>query len=98
MSIDQNDERRRSALTTLSTVGAAVAGVGVGALLGRSLQPLAWAIVAIGVVSHLIGMLGVRRLLLTGGYVPPAWQNVAYWLCWTAIAAIVAAALWGTVR
>lgn len=90
---DQARERTRSALMTLSTIGAAVAGAGTGALLASSLRPLAWIIVAVGLIAHLFGMVGVRRVLSTSGYVPPSWQRAAYWLCWAAIAAISAYAL-----
>ena len=90
---DQRAERQRSALTTLSTVGAAVAGAGVGVLLASALAPIAWAIVAVGLASHLVGMVGVRRLLSSARYRAPVWQQVAYWLCWAAIAIIGAYAV-----
>ena len=88
----------RAALTTLSAAGAAIAGAGIGALLAPTLLPLAWAIVAVGVISHLVGMVGVRSLLVSGGYRPPAWQKLAYWFCWAAIASIAAYAGWGIAR
>ena len=89
----QAAERARSALTTLSTVGAAIAGAGVGALLASAVAPIAWWVVGVGLTSHLVGMVGVRRLLLSGGYQVPAWQRVAYWLCWAAVAAVTLYAL-----
>ena len=92
---DQRTERIRSGLTTLSTVGAAVAGAGVGALLTSALTPVAWWIVAAGLISHLVGMVGVRRLLSSAGYRPSSWQHVAYWLCWAAICVI---AIYAAVR
>jgi len=76
----------------------ALAGAGVGALLGAELRPLAWWIVAIGILAHLVGMVGVRKLLAAIGYDPPAWQVGAYWLCWAAIAAIVGYGLIEVVR
>lgn len=85
----QATERARSALTTLSTVGAAIAGAGIGSLLGSALAPIAWWVAGVGLVSHLVGMVGVRRLQTSEGYQVPAWQRVAYWLCWVAVAAIV---------
>jgi hypothetical protein len=88
---EDHRERNRSALATLSAVGAALAGVGVGALLWRSLLPLAWLIVGVGIISHLVGMVGVRRLLAYEGYNPPRWQRVAYWLCWIIISVVVVA-------
>ena len=90
MTADPRLERSRSALTTLSAVGAALAGAGVGALLGTELKPLAWWIFTIGIIAHLVGMVGVRRVLASAGYRPPAWEVAAYWLCWAAIAAITA--------
>ena len=95
--MDGGQERTRSALTTLSAIGAAVAGAGVGSLLGTDIRPLAWWIFAIGVVVHLVGMVGVRNLLASRGYAPPAWQRAAYWLCWAAVAIIVAYGLFEAV-
>ena len=89
MTLDPSKERTRSALMTLSVVGAALAGAGVGSLLGAGLRPLAWWIFGVGLVAHLIGMVGIRRFLAAGGYVPPAWQKAAYWLCWAAIGIVV---------
>jgi len=82
-------ERMRSALTTLSVMGAAVAGAGVGSLLGSDLWPLAWWIFAVGVLAHLVGMVGIRNFLAVGGYDPPTWQKAAYWLCWVAVGIVV---------
>lgn len=98
MTVDPCLERSRSALTTLSAVGTAFAGAGVGALLGTALRPLAWWIFAIGIFVHLAGMVGVRRVLAASGYHPPAWQFAAYWLCWAAITAITAFGLMELVR
>jgi hypothetical protein len=98
MTADPRMERSRSALTSLSAVGAALAGAGVGALLGTELRPLAWWILAIGILAHLVGMVGVRRLLAAGRYQPPAWQVAAYWLCWAAITAITGFGLMELVR
>lgn len=85
---DLRTERVRAALTTLSTVGVAVAGAGIGALLASTLSPVAWWIIAVGLASHLVGMVGVRRVLSSSGYSPPGWQRLAYWLCWAAIGVI----------
>lgn len=90
MTLDRSQERTRSALTTLSVVGAAVAGAGVGALLGADLRPLAWWIFAAGLIAHLVGMVGIRNFLAAGGYFPPPWQKAAYWLCWAAVGIVVA--------
>ena len=89
MTSDPSQERARSALTTLSVVGAAVAGAGVGSLLGSDIRPFAWWIFTIGLLAHLVGMVGVRNLLACGGFTPPAWQKAAYWLCWAAVGFII---------
>ena len=94
MNPQQSPERSRSALTTLSVVGAAVAGAAVGSMLDTELKPIAWWIFTIGITAHLVGMVGVRRLLAQTGYEPPAWQVSAFWLCWAAIAVIVAIGLY----
>lgn len=94
MTYQGNPERTRSALTTLSVVGASVAGAGLGALLGAGLRPVAWWIFAIGLIAHLVGMVGIRNLLAQGGYEPPAWQRAAYWLCWAAVGTVVAYGLY----
>ena len=91
-------ERTRAGLTTLATVGAAIAGGGIGALLAPTLLPFAWAIVAVGIVSHLIGMVGLRSVLVSTGYRVPFWQQAAYWLCWAAIGIILLYALAEFVR
>ena len=98
MTADPSLERSLSALTSLSAVGAALAGAGIGALLGSELRPLAWWILAIGILAHLVGMVGVRRVLASSGYQPPAWSVAAYWLCWAAIAAIIGYGLLELVR
>lgn len=85
---DQGTERLRARLTTLSTVGAAVAGAGIGTVLAPTLTPVVWWIIVLGVTSHLLGMVGVRRLLSSAGYRPPLWQHMAYWLCWAGIGII----------
>ena len=98
MTTNPSLERSRSALTSLSAVGAALAGAGVGALLGSEIKPVAWWILAIGILAHLVGIIGVRRVLASSGYQPPAWQVAAYWLCWASIAAITAFGLMELVR
>ena len=84
----QRTEQARSALATLSVVGAALAGAAVGVLLALPLRSIAWPLLAIGLIAHLFAMVGTRRLLAAGGYNPPWWQRAGYWLCWVAIAAI----------
>ena len=96
--IGQQNEQTRTALTTLSVVGAAVAGAGIGVLLSPALRDAAWVIFAVGVVSHLVGMVGIRRILTMRGYQWPRWQSAAFWLCWAAIAVILAYAAFEVAR
>jgi hypothetical protein len=81
-----NQNRNSAAL--LSTVGAGLAGVGGGVLLAANLRPLAWWILGIGVLVHVAGMIGKRRLERQEAYEPAAWERMAYWLCWAAVAAL----------
>jgi hypothetical protein len=94
----QPEERRRSALASLSAVGAAVAGAGVGALIGPKIIAIAWPAVLAGLVAHLVGMVGMRRLQSATGYRTPGWQTTAYWLCWAVIGVILLFGLWKLVR
>jgi len=95
---DEHNERGRAALMILSTSGAAVAGVGVGALFSRALLPLAWVMVVVGLVAHLLAMVGLRRRLSLVGYRPPLWQQFTYWLCWAAIVASLLYVIWDATR
>lgn len=76
------------ALASLSDTSAA--GVGIGALLAEDLRPLAWLVLGGGIMVHLVGMVGLRRLLAGTGYQPAAWERLLYRLCWLIIAAIAA--------
>jgi drug/metabolite transporter (DMT)-like permease len=79
-------ERRRNAAQLLSTTGAAVAGIGVGALFGEILQPFAVAILVVGLVAHVAGMIGSRRAQRAEGYRRSPLELAFYWLCWALIA------------
>ena len=83
-------ERRRAALAMQSSVGAAVAGAGVGALLAPIIGPAAWLILGVGLLVHIFGMVGTRRFLARGGYTPSRWEQAGYWLCWAIILALLA--------
>jgi hypothetical protein len=87
-------ERRRSALATVATVGATIAGTGFGALLAQKLVSVAWALLAAGMVIHLFGMIGTRRLLSSSEYRPGAWEQLGYRACWAVIAVIAAYVIW----
>lgn len=83
-------ERRRNSYSLLSVVGAGIAGAGVGSLFASWLLELAWPILVVGLIAHSVGMLGMRRAMLDDGYRPSRWEQVTYWGCWVAIAAVLA--------
>ena len=87
-------DHARNAALTLSTVGALVLGVGLGALMDSAVRPLAWPLAGIGLVAHLSGMVGNRRALRDEGHVFAAWETWSYWICWGLIVLGVAAVLW----
>lgn len=86
---DPRDDRVRAALASLSAIGAAVAGFGVGLLFAAELAALAWPAVAAGIASHLFGMIGTMRLQSAYGYRPSALERIGYWTCWAIIAALL---------
>ncbi|MGE5564460.1 MAG: hypothetical protein ACM3ZV_14305 [Bacillota bacterium] len=57
------NQRRHGALLpgALPIAGAALAGVGAGALLWFNFGPVGWSLVVVGCVSFLLGKIGVRR-------------------------------------
>ncbi len=83
-------DQKRSAALLLSVTGAAVAGIGIGSLLGDALRRIAVAILIVGILAHLVGMIGNRRAQLLTGYRFKWWEVGAYWLCWAFIAAFSA--------
>ena len=91
-------QRQRNAALLLSTTGAAVAGAGLGALFGETLQPIAVLVLAVGIAAHLVGMVRSRGIQRRAGYRYTRWEIAAYWLCWALILmllALVAALLAG---
>ena len=83
-------DRAGATLASLSAIGAAVAGFGVGVLLAADLKPLAWPAVVVGVAVHLFGMVGTMRTRTAGGYAPTVAEKAGYWLCWAIIVALLA--------
>jgi hypothetical protein len=75
--------RSEYALNLLSVTGAAVAGLGLGAVFHNFLQPVAILLALAGLASHAIGMWGRSQLASEN---PPLWQSVAYWSCWAVLA------------
>lgn len=82
-------DRADSAARLLATTGAALAGAGIGALFAGMIGSLAVAVLATGVIAHVIGMVGHRRAQESAGYRYAPWEIVAYWLCWVLIVALV---------
>lgn len=84
------EARRRADL--LSVSGAALAGVAVGVWWARTLAPIAWALLAVGLAVHAIGMTVRHRLdRHETGPLPRGWQAL-YLTCWLAIGGVVVAA------
>lgn len=91
---DGEVETARSAASLLSTTGALVLGIGLGALAGEALGEIAWLLAAVGLVAHAWGMMASRRLQSGRGHRFARWETAGYWLCWLLIVAGVVAALW----
>ena len=86
--MDEESERRRRALAMLSGIGAALAGLGAGVLLGPQLSTMAWPILAVGATLHLWGMIGTRRLTARSSYALSALDQAGYWICWLLLAGL----------
>ena len=75
-------EGRQNAAMLLSTTGAAIAGAGFGLLFSRLLQPYGAAILSVGIIAHLVGMIARRRAQTSQGYLRARWETTSYWICW----------------
>ena len=73
-----------------SASGALVLGVGLGALLARSIGTMAGPITVAGAATHAFGMWDKHRLEAQGGVQSPTWIVALYWVCWLLLAALVA--------
>ena len=82
---DDDIGRREDDAMLLSTTGAAIAGAGFGLLFSRLLQPYGGAILIVGIVAHLVGMISRRRAEASQGYVRAGWEIASYWICWSLI-------------
>jgi hypothetical protein len=91
--IDPGAETTRSALSTLSTVCAAIAGASVGALIGESPAPDGWGRLGGGLSSASRGHGPYAPTPSRGGYDAPGWQRATCWICWLAIAPVMAWAI-----
>ena len=63
-------------------------GAGLGALLAQFARPYALGLIVIGIGLHGLAMVEKRRL--EAGEAIPRWSKVLYWICWLALAAILA--------
>ena len=93
---DSRLEQRRKAFDTLSTVGAGVAGIGLGVFLPATLKPMAGWLLAAGLAAHLGGMVGRHRMDRRQRD-PARWEAVLYWGCWAAILGFGLYAAWRVV-
>lgn len=84
--------RRAKAIDALSTVGAGVAGIGLGALFAEGIRSGAPALLIVGLAAHLAGMIGRRRMDAAH---PAAWWEISLsWGCWGLIGALAAYLVW----
>ena len=81
-------ERSQNAAALLSAVGAGVAGAGVGVLFAGALARYALWLLGLGVLAHVVGMIGKRRAERRRSYRAAPWEQVAYWSCWVALAGL----------
>ena len=82
---EQRTAKAQSSARLLSTVGAGVAGIGLGVVLAGAINRLGVPLLVIGLVAHLVGMVGNWRIEMAGDYHPAAWERLAYWGCWLLI-------------
>jgi hypothetical protein len=71
-----------------STVGAGLAGVGLGALLAAWIEGLAVVALATGALMHSWGMYDKHAAERDLGGRGPLWTQVLYWLCWLVLAGL----------
>ena len=73
----------------LSGLGAVVLGIGLGALVGRWLMPIATVILVVGVIVHAAGMYSARRAEAAAGAPISGWEKALYTGCWLLLAALL---------
>ena len=79
----------QNAASTLSSVGAGIAGAGLGVLLAPKIGAAAVPILVVGLIAHAVGMMGAHRLQAAAGYKPERWELLAYWGCWVLIIMVI---------
>ena len=77
-----NSRARLKSAELLSTTGALVLGVGLGAALSTYIGSVAVLLLVAGIASHGFGMLQKHRLEAKQGYAPAWWEAALYWGCW----------------
>jgi membrane-bound ClpP family serine protease len=90
-------DRRETAAMLLSTIGAAIAGAGFGLLFSRLLQPYGGAILIVGIIAHLVGMVTRRRAQASENYVRAGWEIASYWICWGLIVLLLGCIAFGLI-
>lgn len=88
---DRDDKGALKAAELLSTAGVAVLGAGL-ALLWPRLADFAIPLVTVGLVGHATGM-GLKQQLQRG-HPQPRWSRALVWMCWLAMAGLVAGLGW----
>ena len=85
-----NDHRARlKSAELLSTTGALVLGVGLGAAQSTYIGSAAVLLLVAGIASHGWGMLQKHRLEAKVDYAPAPWETALYWVCWAALAVLL---------
>ena len=68
-------------------------------MVGSVPMALKWTVLGVGLVAHLAGMVGRRRIQHEQSDQLARWERVGYWVCWGLIAALIVyaatVAVWG---
>ena len=82
------DSRLKIAELT-SSIGAGVLGLGLGAYFGDHLKSFSIPIIAVGILSHAVGMFDKHRLESQANSVSMFWTKFLYWICWASMAGLI---------
>lgn len=80
---------RLKQLDMMGALGAAVLGAGVALLFSEWLLPFAVPAVFIGIAAHGWAMYAKNRFEHQSNVFQPAWEKVAYWVCWILLVALI---------
>jgi hypothetical protein len=87
---EASDRRGRlKSAELLSSTGALVLGVGLGAALSTYIGSIAIPLLVAGIAAHGWGMLQKHRLEAKEDYTPAWWETGLYWVCWAALAVLL---------